>query len=106
VGDAAQIIQAAGTGDGMGWGEHNSDVHVGCERFFRPTYAAHLVNGWIPELDGVVDKLTAGAAVADVGCGHGASTILMAEAFPGSTFRGTDYHAGSIATAHERAQQI
>ena len=105
VRDAQHIIEAAGTGDGVGWGEHNSDVHVGCERFFRPTYTAHLVNDWIPALDGVVEKLTSGATVADVGCGHGASTILMAEAFPRSTLRGTDYHAPSIATAYERARQ-
>lgn len=100
--DAAQIISAAGGGYGVGWGEHNSDVHVGCERFFRPTYAAHLVNDWIPALDGVVDKLASGARVADVGCGHGASTILMAQAFPASTFVGTDGHAESIAVARER----
>jgi SAM-dependent methyltransferase len=101
--DARHIIEAAATGDGVGWGEHNSDVHVGCERFFRPTYAAHLVNDWLPALDGVVGKLNSGAWVADIGCGHGASTILMAQAFPASTFRGTDSHAGSIATARERA---
>lgn len=103
--DAGHIIEAAATGDGVGWGEHNSDVHVGCERFFRPTYAAHLVNDWIPALDGVGEKLTNGVTVADVGCGHGASTMLMAEAFPRSTFRGTDAHAASIATAQERARQ-
>ncbi|RAV12761.1 SAM-dependent methyltransferase [Mycolicibacterium sp. GF69] len=100
--DAAQIISAAEAGHGVGWGEHNSDVHVGCERFFRPTYAAHLVTDWIPALDGVVDKLTSGASVADIGCGHGASTILMAQAFPASTFVGTDGHAESIAVARER----
>ena len=101
--DAGQIIEAAGTGRGVGWGEHNSDVHVGCERFFRPTYAAHLVGDWIPALDGVVDKLVTGARVADVGCGHGASTILMAQAFPASTFVGTDGHAESVAVARERS---
>ena len=88
----------------MGWGEHNSDVHVGCERFFAPTYHAHLIAEWLPALEDVEDKLTAGASVADVGCGHGASTIEMAQAFPSSTFRGTDAHAPSIATAQQRAQ--
>ena len=101
--DATRIVEAARTGDGVGWQEHNSDVHVGCERFFQPTYNAHLVADWLPTLHGVVDKLTAGATVADVGCGHGASTA-MARAFPGSTFRGTDCHAGSIATARDRAR--
>jgi SAM-dependent methyltransferase len=101
--DADKIIAAARTGGGVGWGDHNTDVHTGCERFFRPTYTAHLVNDWLPALDGVVDKLTSGARVADVGCGHGASTMLMAEAFPRSTFRGTDGHPESIETARERA---
>jgi len=101
--DAADVMAAAATGDGVGWGEHNHDVHEGCERFFRPTYAAYLVNSWLPALDGVVDKLNRGISVADVGCGHGSSTILMAEAFGRSTFRGTDAHAESIATARERA---
>ncbi|MBV9512892.1 MAG: methyltransferase domain-containing protein [Mycobacteriaceae bacterium] len=101
--DAARIIEAARTGDGIGWGDHNSDVHIGCERFFRPSYQANLISQWLPALEGVVDKLTAGAAVADVGCGHGASTVLMAQAFPRSTFRGADAHAASITTARERA---
>ncbi|OBK77803.1 class I SAM-dependent methyltransferase [Mycobacterium sp. 1164985.4] len=100
--DAARIVEAASTGRGVGWGDHNADVHVGCERFFRPTYTAHLVNDWLPALDGVVDKLSSGARVADVGCGHGASTVLMAEAFPASTFVGVDGHAGSIDVARER----
>jgi len=102
--DAARIIEVARTGDGVGWGDHSAEVHVGCERFFRPTYAAKLVSEWLPALDGVVDKLAAGAAVADVGCGHGASTILMAQAFPCSTFCGADPHADSITTARERAR--
>lgn len=101
--DAHRIIEAARSGDGISWGDHNADVHTGCERFFRPSYAAHLITEWLPALDGVVDKLTSGAAVVDVGCGHGASTILMAQAFPASTFLGADGHAGSIATARERA---
>ena len=103
--DASRIIEAARSGDGVGWGDHNADVHVGCERFFRPTYVAHLVDGWLPALDGVVDKMAAGATVADIGCGHGSSTILMAEAFPQSTFIGADGHAQSIATARQRAAE-
>lgn len=100
--DAERIFEAAREGVGVAWGDHNSDVHVGCERFFRPTYAAHLVDDWIPALDGVVEKLLSGARVADVGCGHGASTLLMAEAFPASTFVGVDGHAKSIEVATER----
>jgi SAM-dependent methyltransferase len=103
VRDAPRIIDAARSGAGLGWHEHNDDVHLGCERFFRPGYAANLVTSWLPALDGVVDKLQRGARVADVGCGHGASTILMAQAFPRSTFHGSDYHAESIATARGRA---
>jgi SAM-dependent methyltransferase len=105
VRDATAVVEAAAAGDGVGWGEHNADVHVGCERFFRPTYVAHLVDEWIPALDAVVGKLADGATVADVGCGHGASTLLMAEAFPASAFHGTDCHPASITTARERAQQ-
>ncbi len=101
--DTASIVEAARSGDGVGWHAHNSDVHVGCERFFRPTYAANLVSSWLPALDGVVDKLTRGGTVADVGCGHGASTVLMAQAFPASRFLGTDYHPESVATARQRA---
>jgi 2-polyprenyl-3-methyl-5-hydroxy-6-metoxy-1,4-benzoquinol methylase len=103
--DAQRVIDVAHTADGVGWGDHNSDVHVGCERFFRPTYAAHLVDDWITALDGVADKLATGGIVADVGCGHGASTLLMAEAFPEAEFRGSDPHAASIATATERARE-
>lgn len=103
VRDAHQVIDVARRGDGIGWHQHNVDVHVGCERFFRPGYHANLVSSWLPALDGVVAKLEAGALVADVGCGHGASTIVMAQAFPASTFVGSDYHDGSIATARERA---
>ncbi len=105
VRDAAQVFDRARDGDGLGWGEHNSDVHDGCERFFRPGYAANLVDSWLPALTGVVPKLQAGAKVADIGCGHGASTILMAQAFPNSTFVGTDVHAGSIEIARERAAE-
>lgn len=103
VHDTEHILEAARSGGGFGWHEHDADVHVGCERFFRPSYNAHLIGEWLPALDGVVARLEAGATVADVGCGHGASTILMAQAFPKSRFVGWDYHEASIATARERA---
>ena len=103
VRDASGIIDAARTGRGEGWHEHNSDVHLGCERFFRPGYHANLVSAWLPALDGVTAKLEAGANVADVGCGYGASTILMAQAFPRSRFLGSDYDAASIDVARSRA---
>jgi len=102
--DSPKILEKVRDGGGFGWHEHVHDVHEGCERFFRPGYNAHLVAEWLPALDDVVGKLERGARVADVGCGHGASTILMAQAFPNSTFVGSDYHAGSIETARERAQ--
>jgi len=102
--DSPRITETARSGAGLGWHEHVHDVHEGCERFFRPGYNAHLVANWLPALEGVVEKLERGARVADVGCGHGASTILMATAFPSSSFVGSDYHAGSIDTARERAQ--
>jgi SAM-dependent methyltransferase len=104
VQDASRIVEAARSGDGVGWHEHNHDVHQGCERFFRPGYNAHLVAEWLPALDGVVAKLERGARVADIGCGHGASTVIMARAFPRSTFVGFDYHAESIAVARSGAQ--
>ena len=100
-----QTIEAARSGAGIGWHEHNSDVHLGCERFFRPGYNANLVAGWLPALEGVVQKLQDGVRVADIGCGHGASTILMAQAFPRSTFSGSDYHPESIETARRRAEE-
>jgi 2-polyprenyl-3-methyl-5-hydroxy-6-metoxy-1,4-benzoquinol methylase len=103
--DSPRITEAARSGQGIGWGDHVHDVHEGCERFFRPGYNAHLTTEWLPALDGVVEKLERGGRVADVGCGHGASTILMAQAYPNSTFVGSDYHAGSIETARERAQK-
>jgi SAM-dependent methyltransferase len=103
--DSPRIIESARTGAGVGWHEHNHDVFDGCERFFRPGYNANLVPAWLPALDGVVEKLEAGAKVADIGCGHGSSTILMAQAYPNSTFEGYDYHEGSIATARERAEE-
>ncbi len=101
--DTNAVVEAARSGAGFGWHEHGDDVPTGCERFFRPGYNAHLVAEWLPALDGVVDKLTRGARVADVGCGHGASTVLMAQAFPASTFVGSDYHPESIEVARERA---
>jgi len=103
--DSPKILDVARSGAGFGWHEHVHDVHEGCERFFRPGYNAHLVGEWLPALEGVVEKLERGARVADVGCGHGASTILMAQAFPNSTFVGSDYHADSIETARARAQE-
>ncbi len=103
--DSPKIVEAARSGAGFGWHEHVHDVHEGCERFFRPGYNANLTAGWLPALDGVVAKLERGARVADVGCGHGASTILMAQAFPNSTFVGSDYHDGSIETAHRHARE-
>jgi SAM-dependent methyltransferase len=103
--DSPRITEASRTGAGVGWHEHNHEVFDGCERFFRPGYNANLVPSWLPALDGVIDKLRRGALVADIGCGHGASTILMAQAFPDSTFVGTDYHARSIETARARAAE-
>jgi len=103
--DSPRILEKARDGGGFGWHEHVHDVHEGCERFFRPGYNAHLLSEWLPALDGVVAKLERGALVADVGCGHGASTILMAQAFPNSTFVGSDYHEGSIETARLRAEE-
>ena len=103
--DSPRIVDAARSGDGFGWHEHGDDVHHGCERFFRPGYHAHLIGEWLPALEGVTGKLERGAHVADVGCGHGASTVLMATAFPNATFAGSDYHAGSIQTARQRAQE-
>ena len=103
--DSPRITDAVRSGAGFGWHEHVHDVHDGCERFFRPGYNAHLLPEWLPSLDGVVAKLERGALVGDVGCGHGASTVLMAQAYPNSTFVGSDYHAGSIETARARAQE-
>jgi SAM-dependent methyltransferase len=91
-----QITEAFRTGSGMGWHDHDADVFEGCDRFFRPGYTANLLTSWLPALDGVEEKLRAGARVADVGCGHGSSTRLMASAYPASTVVGSDYHAGSI----------
>ncbi len=98
-----RIAEAFRSGAGLGWGEQDADVFDGCERFFRPGYAASLTSAWIPALDGVEAKLRAGASVADVGCGHGASTVLMAQAYPASRFAGSDPHEGSIERARKRA---
>jgi len=101
-----KMISAFRTGLGLGWHEHDAALFHGTERFFRPGYAAHLVEEWIPALDGHVQaRLRDGASVADVGCGHGASTLIMAQAFPNSRFVGFDYHAPSIAHATEAAQR-
>ena len=100
-----KMIDRFKTGEGFGWHEHDPDLFRGTELFFRPGYIANLVNAWIPALDGVEDKLKAGAKVADVGCGLGASTILMAEAFPDSEFVGFDYHDKSIEAARRRAAE-
>jgi SAM-dependent methyltransferase len=97
-----ELVRRAFTGDGgVGWGDHHPDLFTGTERFFEPVYRANLVSTWIPSLDGVPGKLRAGALVADVGCGHGAALIELAEAFPASTFRGFDNHPGSIETARK-----
>jgi 2-polyprenyl-3-methyl-5-hydroxy-6-metoxy-1,4-benzoquinol methylase len=100
-----QITKRFKTGKGMGWHEHDPELFVGTERFFRPGYAANLVATWIPALEGVESKLKKGARVADVGCGLGASTILMAKSYPKSEFTGYDYHDKSIKTAKQRAKE-
>ena len=101
----AQAVDNFRSGKGMEWGEHHPCLFDGTERFFRAGYNTNLLSSWLPALDGVVDKLDAGGRAADVGCGHGASTILMAQAFPNSQFVGIDYHDASIETARERAAE-
>jgi 2-polyprenyl-3-methyl-5-hydroxy-6-metoxy-1,4-benzoquinol methylase len=103
--DVDKLTECFRTGEGFGWHQHDPRLFSGTERFFGPGYAASLVPQWLPALDGVVDKLTAGAKVADVGCGHGVSTSLMAKAFPNSQFYGFDYHPESIERARQLAQQ-
>jgi SAM-dependent methyltransferase len=103
--DEEKIIEAFRSGEGMGWHEHDHRLFRGTERFFKPGYRGHLVAEWIPALDGVQRKLEDGAKVADVGCGHGASTIIMAEAFPRSEFIGFDYHEASLERAREAAEE-
>jgi 2-polyprenyl-3-methyl-5-hydroxy-6-metoxy-1,4-benzoquinol methylase len=100
-----RITESFRTGAGMGWHEHVDGVFHGCEKFFRPGYAANLVTSWIPALSDVEEKLLAGARVADVGCGKGASTVLLAKAFPNSRFFGFDYHDKSIEAARESAKR-
>ncbi|TIV09049.1 MAG: hypothetical protein E5W00_11500 [Mesorhizobium sp.] len=91
--DEEKVRQAFQSGNGVGWHDHSACLFRGTERFFRPGYNANLIDSWLPALEGVVEKLERGVDVADVGCGHGASTVLMAQAFPNSRFVGFDYHA-------------
>ena len=98
------MVAAFRSGEGVGWPQHDAALFHGTERFFRPGYAVNLVASWIPALDGVEAKLKAGASVADVGCGHGASTLIMAEAYPASTFVGFDYHEPSVLHARAAAK--
>jgi SAM-dependent methyltransferase len=99
-----RIEKAFREGGGLLWGEHDPDLFIGVERFFRPGYRMHLVDSWIPSLTGVEEKLKGGGTVADVGCGHGASTIIMAQAYPASRFQGFDNHAPSIESARKAAE--
>lgn len=103
--DEDAVREAMRSGRGVGWHAHHHDLFEGTERFFRPGYAANLVAAWIPAIDGLDAALDDGISVADIGCGHGSSTILMAQAYPGSQFTGFDYHPPSIETARERAEE-
>jgi SAM-dependent methyltransferase len=103
--DEEKLTEIYRTGKGMGWHEHEKGLFEGTERFFRPTYLANLVKSWIPALVGVEAKLKEGAKVADIGCGHGASTLLMAKAYPASRFVGFDYHRPSVEKAREKAKE-
>ena len=103
--DEEKVCEAFKTGNGLGWHEHHHDLFHGTERLFKPGYVASLVSAWIPALDGVASKLAAGGAIADLGCGHGASTILLAEAYPNARLTGFDYHQGSIDVARKRAAE-
>jgi len=100
-----RITEAFRTGAGMGWHEHDDDVVLGCELLFRPGYTANLVTAWLPALDGVEDKLRAGGRAADVGCGLGASSVLLAQAFPAATVSASDYHEESVRLARTRAAE-
>jgi SAM-dependent methyltransferase len=103
--DEPKVAEAFRSGKGVGWHEHSKCLFSGTERFFRPGYSTNLVSNWIPALDGVEEKLKAGAKVADVGCGHGASTIVMAQAYPNSEFFAFDYHMPSIERAKTLAEK-
>jgi 2-polyprenyl-3-methyl-5-hydroxy-6-metoxy-1,4-benzoquinol methylase len=103
--DEHKVTEAFRSGTGVGWHEHHPALFEGTERFFRPNYAANLITNWLPALTDVTEKLRRGAMVADIGCGYGASTILMAEAFPNSQFSGFDYHQASIERARDRARK-
>jgi SAM-dependent methyltransferase len=103
--DEPKITHAFRSGEGVAWGDHSECLFCGTEKFFRPGYMANLVSDWLPALDGVVEKLQQGAKVADVGCGHGASTLVMAKAFPRSSFVGFDFHQASIEHADSHARQ-
>jgi 2-polyprenyl-3-methyl-5-hydroxy-6-metoxy-1,4-benzoquinol methylase len=103
--DESKVAKSFKTGKGVDWGQHHEILFEGTERFFRPGYNANLLSSWIPALEGVKEKLERGALVADVGCGHGSSTVLMAKAFPNSTFIGFDYHKPSIQIAAKRARE-
>lgn len=100
-----RITEAFRTGEGVAWHEHDEDVFVGCDAFYRPGYVAELIPNWIPALDGVDEKLTAGARVADLGCGLGSSSLLLAEAYPRTSVVGSDYHAESIERARKKAAE-
>lgn len=102
--DEPKMVERFRTGAGLGWGEHHNCLFCGTARFFRPGYAANVVQNWLPSLNGAVAKLEAGARVADIGCGHGSSTLIMARAFPNSRFVGFDIHPGSIEAAKEHAR--
>ncbi len=102
--DEPKVEEAFKTGKGISWGDHNTCLFCGTEKFFSPSYEGNLIDNWLPALDGVVEKLEKGAKVADIGCGHAASTIIMAKAFPNSTFIGFDFHEESINQARKRAE--
>jgi 2-polyprenyl-3-methyl-5-hydroxy-6-metoxy-1,4-benzoquinol methylase len=103
--DVDQVAEGIRSGRGMHWHEHSDGLFTGTERFFRPGYAANLVPSWIPALDGVDARLREGIRVGDIGCGHGASTVVMAQAYPASVFVGSDYHAPSIEAARKAASE-